>query len=102
MYQEINFYIFCDAFHHMDRKEHFTYKGKRALFDYIESIEEDTGEEIELDVIAICCDFSEMTLGEINQDYQREYESLDEACESLSEETIVIPVNDETLIIQSF
>ena len=32
----------------MNRNENFTYKAKRALFDYINNWEEDTGEETEL------------------------------------------------------
>lgn len=37
----------------------FTYKGLRALFEYLESYEDDTSDKIELDVIALCCDYSE-------------------------------------------
>ena len=40
-------------------KNNFTYEGKRALFDYLENLEEDTGTEIELDTIALCCEYSE-------------------------------------------
>lgn len=29
------------------------------MFDYLEQYEADTGEEIKLDVIALCCEFSE-------------------------------------------
>ncbi len=44
--------------------------------------EEDTGEELELDVIALCCDFSEDTTANIAQSYdieQGDYTSLEEA-----------------------
>jgi hypothetical protein len=30
-----------------------------VLFEYLEQLEDDIGEETELDAIAICCDFSE-------------------------------------------
>jgi hypothetical protein len=43
----------------MDRKENFSYEGLRLLFDYLEEVEADSGVEIELDVIALCCDFTE-------------------------------------------
>jgi hypothetical protein len=76
MYQEINFSMFCDAFHNMDRKENFTYAGKRALFDYLEQLEEETGDKIELDVIALCCEYSEDPLDEVLENYS--LESLDE------------------------
>lgn len=58
MYKTINFSEFCDSFSE-DRQNQFSYEGKRALFEYFESYEEDTGEEIELDVIALCCDYTE-------------------------------------------
>jgi len=59
MYQTINVYEFEKAFVDMGRKDQFTYEGLRALFEYLESYEDDTGEQVELDVIALCCDFTE-------------------------------------------
>lgn len=58
MIKNINFSDFCDAFKAFDR-DNFGYEGKRALFDYLEQLEEDTGEQIELDVIALCCEYTE-------------------------------------------
>ena len=43
----------------MDRRENFSYNGLKALYEYFEQYEEDTGAEIELDVIAICCEYTE-------------------------------------------
>lgn len=37
----------------------FSYAGALALCDYLEELEEDTGEEIEFDAVAIRCDWSE-------------------------------------------
>lgn len=59
MKQSIGFCGFCDAFRDADRKENFSYEALRILFDYLEQYEDDTGEEIELDVIALCCEYSE-------------------------------------------
>ena len=42
----------------MDRYDQFGYDGLLVLFDFLEQFEEDTGEEIELDVIALCCEYS--------------------------------------------
>jgi hypothetical protein len=51
----------------------FTYKGLRALFQYLESLEDDTGDKIELDVIALCCDYSEyQDLKEYFNNYRHE------------------------------
>ena len=59
MKRTVNQHEFVDAFRKMGRVDSFSYEGRMALFDYLEQLEEDVGEEIELDVIAICCDYSE-------------------------------------------
>jgi hypothetical protein len=62
-------YDFERAFVDADRKENFSYEGLGLLFDYFESYEEETGQEIELDVIAICCDYNEDTPESIANNY---------------------------------
>ncbi len=47
MKEEISFSIFCNRFRDMNRDDNFTYDGKRALFDYLESYEEDTDTKID-------------------------------------------------------
>ena len=68
MKQTINFSQFYDAFQSI-RPDNFSYQGLRILYDWFESYQDDTGEEIELDVIAICCDFNESEPDEIIADY---------------------------------
>jgi hypothetical protein len=60
MKQSVSFYTFRDAFKAV-RPNNFSYEGLQTLFDYLEQYEQDCGQEMELDVIAICCDFSEDT-----------------------------------------
>ena len=50
---------FIDAFRRMGRTDQFSYAALRALFDHIEEMEDGTGEEYELDVIALCCEWQE-------------------------------------------
>lgn len=59
MKQHVNWHNFQSAFQNMDRANNFSYEGLRALFDYLEQLEYDLGEEIELDVIALCCEYHE-------------------------------------------
>ena len=68
MKQSINLYDFRRAFE-QSRPDNFSYEGLEVLFDSLESLEDDTDNEIELDVIAICCDFQESTVDEVIQDY---------------------------------
>ena len=102
MKKVIGFCEFSDAFRDMNRKENFSYDGLKALYDYFTEYEESTGEEIELDVIAICCDFSEYAdLEEFQADYGEEYETL----EDIENNTIVIMLGsdlDDGFIIQAF
>jgi len=59
MKQSVNKSDFRAAFNEMDRGDNFTPAALNALYEYLEEYEQDTGEEIELDVIAICCDYDE-------------------------------------------
>ena len=97
MKQTVTFCGFCDAFRDYDRNENFSYKGKRALFDWIEDLDEDCGTETELDVIALCCEFTEYEdLEEIQGNYT-DIETIDQ----LRDNTLVIEF-DGGIIIQNY
>ena len=59
MKQDVNKSQFADAFRSAGRQDQFSYAGLNALFGYLENLGDDIGEEIELDVIALCCEYSE-------------------------------------------
>lgn len=67
--QNVNFSLFCDAFVKAGRESSFSYEGKRALFDYLESVSEDCEQNIELDVVALCCEYSEDDTDTIVEQY---------------------------------
>lgn len=95
MKENVNFGRFVDAFR--IRKESFSYKGLEALYDYLIEMEEDTGQETELDVIALCCEYTEYeSLGDVQKDYP-DIKDLDD----LQENTAVIEF-DGGIIIQQF
>ncbi len=99
MYKTIGFNEFCDSFKHMDRDNNFSYQGKRALFDYLENYEEDSGQEIELDVIALCCEYTEY---ENMEEFQNAYDNDYKTIEDIEEKTQVIKIDDDSFIIQNF
>ena len=110
MKMTINFGNFCDAFFNSGRKDQFSYNGKKALFEYIESLEQDTGEEMELDVIGFCCEFSEYDNAlDAGLNYNRllndksltEDEREKNALAFLTDHTLVITF-DGGIIIQDF
>jgi len=99
MKRTVNVYDFRQAFKDSGRNDHFTYEGLGALFEYLVSLEEDTGEEMELDVIGICCEFYEYEdLKEFQENYGDEYQTI----EDIEDQTTVIPVDGDRFIIQQF
>ena len=98
MKQTINLDTFREAFKAL-RPDNFSYNGLEALYDMLTDLEADTGQEMELDVIALCCDFTESTLQEVAQNYGIE---LDEVEEYLQDNTFVIQVDEDTVIYQNF
>ena len=74
MYKTINVYDFRDWFTNSDTyKNNFSWEGLAALFDYLEEYEESTGEKVEFDPIALCCEYSEYkSAWEAMEEYQPE------------------------------
>jgi len=99
MKQSINEHKFRDAFYKMGRGEQFSYAGLSALYDYLEQLGDDIGEEIELDVIALCCEYAEYdSLAEFREDYGEDYETI----EDIQYDTSVIMIDEDSFIIQRF
>ena len=69
---------FIDAFHRCNRYEQFGYDALVSLFDYVEQLEDDCGEEMELDVIALCCDYSVDSVADIASNYSIDIDGLDD------------------------
>ena len=103
MKQTVSQYDFIDAFRKMERYEQFGYDALLALFEYLENFEEDTGEEIELDVISICCDYSayDSALEAVQELTGEELESEEDAIEYLEQRKTVIQHNSG-IVIQDF
>jgi len=62
MKKTINLEDFVNEFRAI-RPQNFSYEGLEKIFDYLEEANSD----MELDVIAICCDFSQCSLDEFLQ-----------------------------------
>jgi len=104
MYQTITQWDFVRAFTEMNRESNFSEEGRVALFDFLEEVNSDS----ELDVIAICCDFTEYSnLNELKQEYSHllegeDLEDDDEVLEFFRDETVVIELSNGGIIIQQF
>jgi hypothetical protein len=66
------------AFVDAGRQDQFSYEGRAVLFEYLEELETSTGQELELDVIALCCDYYESSVEEIILNYRIDIEGLDD------------------------
>jgi hypothetical protein len=93
----VSIYDFREAFKRAGRGDQFTYDALGIIYDYIEEYESETGEEIELDVIGICCEWSESTPEEIIEAYDTDINT-----EGMTEDEIAAAVfewlNDETIV----
>tara|TARA_R100001463_G_scaffold9938_4_gene29560 strand:+ start:1948 stop:2325 length:378 start_codon:yes stop_codon:yes gene_type:complete len=67
MKETITLQTFIRGFEEL-RPNNFSYQGLEILFNHLESMESDEN-EIEYDVIAFCCDYSEMSIAEIMDQY---------------------------------
>lgn len=109
MKMTLNFSQFYDNWPE-SRKEQFSYGALRAIFDYLEQYEEDAGEEIEYDPIAICCEYTEYETaleGAKEYGFEPDEEDSEEkqeeaALEYLEERTTVLPCGSGGIVIAQF
>jgi len=109
MKQTINVYDFRDAFHRMGRKDQFSYEGLGALYEYLEECDPD----MELDVIAICCDFTQCSLDEFLDSYGVDADIDEQSTDEEKAEAITeyigrnggwyaLVENDQEIVFQNF
>lgn len=109
MYIDVTESIFMDAFRQSDRKDNFSYEGLSALYEMLTESEDGIGQE--LDVIAICCDFTEYEEEEAlsqfgylfdeygNDEDERDFKAL---IEILQDETLLLVLENGNIIVQAF
>ena len=96
----INFYQFSKWFEE-HRSNNFSRAGLLALWEMLEEYEESTGEEIEFDPIALCCEYTEYeNIDEFWQNYpdEEKYANTD----AIMDYTQVWCFGKESFIIQNF
>lgn len=105
MIQTVNNSDFHNAFNRMDRGSQFSYEALNLIYEYLESVEEDTGEPIELDVISICCEYTESSVEQIVRDYSIDCDDIEDdeidahVLSYLEDHTTVIGVCDDGSIV---
>lgn len=94
------FSSFVEEFHRMNRYDQFGYKALRIIYDYLEEYEDSTGTEVELDVIAICCDFCVSDWETIAKDYRIDLGDIDVYNdEEEAEKAVIDYLNNHTIVL---
>lgn len=101
---------FIQAFQTL-RPDNFSRAGLSALFEHLEELDRDLGEETELDVISLCCDWAEYRdaieaaeaygweAPEIPEGEERDDTSDRKALEFLQDQTHVIDFDGGVLVL---
>ena len=101
MYIRVTEYNFRNTFLTSDYKNNFSYDGLTALYDYFSELEDELGEPIEFDHIAIAGEYSELTIDELRDNYFIDKDI--DVIEYLQERTQVIEIEDsDRVIIQDY
>lgn len=90
---QLSYHDFQHQFLLHRRQHQFTSDALRVIFNHIEEMAEDSEKPYQLDVIELCCEFSEYK----TEDALVEYRCKDE--EELSQNYFVLNVNDDSVII---
>ena len=95
IYKVLTKTMFKDEFHRMDRGDQFSYEGLNALYDYLEELHE-CGQGYELDVIALCCDWTE---------YKSKNEAIQELglanYEELDDNYFILVTDSDSVLVQN-
>jgi len=83
-------------------KNNFSYDGLVALYDYFEELEYSTNEQIEFDIVSICCEYTEYkNLKEAYSQYEG-YGMSEKELEEVSEDYMRIYFEDRTQVIEFY
>lgn len=100
--ETVNNSDFHTAFCRMDRQEQFSYAARNVLFEYLDELSEETETPMELDVIAICCEYCELDDDELVEQYGDDDDSADDVIKRLRDETTVLDVPGGSYVIAQF
>ena len=100
LYKTLDKYSLREEFISYDR-DYFSLDGYQAILDLFEELDSNQ----ELDVIAICCDFTEESIEDIRSNYglsEEEYEDIEEVMDYLNYRTYAIELDNGNILYQSF
>ena len=86
----VDFSDFREAFRNHGRDDSYTREGLEMLFNHFEELESDTGTEMELDVIAICCDYDENHWEDVASNYLIDLSDCEDDDDKIKASTIEV------------
>ena len=96
-----NGYQLEQLFRECGREKHFSYEGFNALYDYLDEYSDEMDKPFEVDVIALCCDFTEYSgWEELYNNYSYSYNNEEESWEDTDQEDFMEWVNERTIVIE--
>lgn len=108
MKSTVSVYDFRQAFYNCGRGGQFSYEALGLIFDYFEECEDSCDSEIELDPIAVCCEFTEDTWESIADNYsidtsdcEDEDDGLQAVEEYLLDRTSLVGITSDKQIVYS-
>ena len=103
---------FIDAFKQSSRKDQFSYEALGEIFEYMEEYSANTGESIELDIVSICCEWSESHWSDIAREYsidlndfaddEDDDERIQAVYETISEQTTMLDLGNGNFVFVQF
>jgi hypothetical protein len=90
--------MFRDQFRLHGRGNKFSYEALTALYEYLEELDREKENEYELDVIEICCEYTEYATA-LDAVYFYSFEINNELNEEEKEKEALNFLNDNTLVI---
>lgn len=96
-----NAYQLESLFRECGREKYFSYEGFNALYNYLDEFSNEIGEPFEVDVIGLCCDFTEYSdWEELYNNYSYSYNNEEEDWEDTNQEGFMEWVNERTIVIE--
>ena len=86
---------FRDEFRQCGRADQFSYEALGLLFDYLEDVDND----YDLDVIALCCEYSEDSVAQIADWYGLEFSSVDEGDTDGERDHVLAYLQEHTSVV---
>ncbi len=97
--QTLSFPSFRDMFIAANREDTFTDEGLEVLYDYLDNLSDETGKDIEIDVVGLCSEYDENTIEQIISENDIDVSDIDPDDEDEIKDCVREYLEDNTTIV---